>query len=122
MVRLLCTVQTENLALGHFPEGQLFISRFTRVPVVSLKHGTTAQRLPSSNGKSLVPRGFSSDHMDCTSPPRDEDSDEGPVRGDLVSVRQDLLFGPSVKSASKTRRAAAVCRHQAFMVSEALDA
>jgi hypothetical protein len=60
--------------------------------------------------------------MDGTSPPCDEDSDEGPVRGDLVSVRQDLLFGPSVASVSKTRRAAAVSRHQAFMVSKALDA
>jgi hypothetical protein len=38
-----------------------------------------------------------------SSPPRDEDSDEDSVRGDMVSVRQDLLFGPSVNRPSEVR-------------------
>ena len=79
----------------------------------------------SPNWKSPDPRGIRSSSGNCNSSSSDSSSDEGSsVRGVHVSVRQDLLFGPSTTGApaSNTKRVAAVRRHQAFMISKALDA
>ena len=81
---------------------------------------------PSSRSIGMSSNEKSQDSLEVCPPMTDDFSsssdDDSTARGDLVFVRQDLLFGPSDTPVSETNSAAAIRRHQAFLVSKALDA